>query len=103
MADTEAHARAAADAVKVEYEVLSAYMDGLSAIADDAVEIHPGTPEHVLRDAVHQRRRDCPDHGIRSIMWWREGFFVQRQPHLVLEPDVGLAYPNEDGWVYGAE
>ena len=43
-ADTEAHARAAADAVKVEIEELPAYMNAMDAIADDAIEIHPGTP-----------------------------------------------------------
>ena len=43
-ADTEAHARAAADAVKVEIEELPAYMSALDAMAPDAIEIHPGTP-----------------------------------------------------------
>ena len=43
-ADTEAHARAAADAVKVDIEQLPAYMNAMDAIAEDAIEIHPGTP-----------------------------------------------------------
>ena len=43
-ADTEAHARAAADAVKVEIEELPAYMSAPDAMAPDAIEIHPGTP-----------------------------------------------------------
>lgn len=43
-ADTEAHARAAADAVKVDIEELPAYMNAMDAIAEDAIEIHPGTP-----------------------------------------------------------
>ena len=43
-ADTEEHARAAADAVKVEIEELPAYMNAMDAIAPDAAEIHPGTP-----------------------------------------------------------
>ena len=43
-ADTEAHARAAADAVKVDIEELPAYMNAMDAIAEDAIEIHPGIP-----------------------------------------------------------
>ena len=43
-ADTEEHARAAADAVKVEIEELPAYMNAMDAIAPDAAEIHPGVP-----------------------------------------------------------
>ena len=43
-ADTEEHARAAAEAVKVEIEELPAYMNAMDAIAPDAAEIHPGIP-----------------------------------------------------------
>ena len=37
-ADTEEHARAAADKVKVDLEVLPAYMSGFAALAPDAIE-----------------------------------------------------------------
>ena len=43
-ADTEEHARAAAKTVKLDLESLPAYMSAMEAIADDAIEIHPGTP-----------------------------------------------------------
>src|SRR5208283_6095718 len=43
-ADTEEHARAAAAKVKVDLEVLPAYMSAPAAMAADAIEIHPGTP-----------------------------------------------------------
>ena len=41
---TEAQARAAAAKVKVDLEVLPAYMSAPAAMAEDAMEIHPGTP-----------------------------------------------------------
>ena len=47
-ADTVEHARAAADKVKVDLEVLPAYMSGFAALAPDAMEIHPGMPNVVL-------------------------------------------------------
>lgn len=43
-ADTEEQAKAAAKLVKVELEILPAYMSAPEAMADDAIEIHPGTP-----------------------------------------------------------
>ena len=43
-ADTIEQARAAVPKVKVELEELPAYMNALDAMADDAIEIYPGTP-----------------------------------------------------------
>lgn len=43
-ADTVEHAKEAAKKVKVDIEPLPAYMDAFSAMAEDAIEIHPGTP-----------------------------------------------------------
>ena len=43
-ADTVEQAKAAAEKVKVDLEMLPAYMNALDAMADDAIEIHPGSP-----------------------------------------------------------
>ena len=43
-ADTIEQALAAVPKVKVELEELPAYMNALDAMADDAIEIYPGTP-----------------------------------------------------------
>ena len=40
----EAEAKAAAGKVKVDLEALPAYMSAPAAMAEDAMEIHPGTP-----------------------------------------------------------
>lgn len=93
-ADTEAHARAAADAVKVEIEELPAYMNAMDAIADDAIEIHPGTP-----NAYYET--NCikgPDFDFDSAPHVAEiESYCSRQPHLPIEPDCGYAYIDEDG------
>ena len=95
-ADTEKHARAAADKVKVDLEVLPAYLDGLSAVSDDALEIHPGVPNLFNEMPCIKGEETRPI--MESAPYVVEGaFFVQRQPHLVLEPGVGLAYLDEDG------
>ena len=51
-ADTEEHARAAAEKVKVDLEVLPAYMNGFAALAPDAMEIHPGVPNVYYEQGV---------------------------------------------------
>lgn len=95
-ADTEAHARAAADAVKVEIEELPAYMSLPEAIAPDALEIHPGTP-----NAYYET--NCikgPDFDWSSVPDSRQveiESYCSRQPHLHIEPDCGYAYIDEDG------
>ena len=43
-ADTYDNACAAAEKVKVDLEVLPAYMSAPAAMEEDALEIHPGTP-----------------------------------------------------------
>ncbi|MGA8832289.1 MAG: molybdopterin-dependent aldehyde oxidoreductase [Desulfomonilaceae bacterium] len=95
-ADTEAHARAAADKVKVNLEQLPAYMSAPAAMADDAIEIHPGTPNVYYE----QKRAKGADTGplMKSAAYVVEGeYYLQRQPHLTMEPDVGFAYFDEDG------
>ena len=93
-ADTEAHARAAAAAVKVDIEELPAYMNAMDAIAPDAIEIHPGVP-----NAYYET--NCikgPDFDFDSAPNVVEiESYCSRQPHLHLEPDCGYAYIDEDG------
>ena len=93
-ADTEAHARAAAAAVKVDYEELPAYMNAMDAIAEDAIEIHPGTP-----NAYYET--NCikgPEFDFDSAPNVVEiESYCSRQPHLAIEPDCGYAYIDEDG------
>ena len=95
-AETEAEARAAAKMVKVQLEELPAYMSAPAAMAPDAIEIHPGTPN------VYFTIRNIKGTDTKPIMAnapyvVEDSFYVQRQPHMPVEPDVGLAYMNDDG------
>ena len=95
-ADTEANARAAADKVKVTLEELPAYMSAPAAMADDAIEIHPGTPNVYYE----QKRAKGADTGalMQTATYTVEAdYYLQRQPHLTIEPDVGFAYVDEEG------
>lgn len=93
-ADTEEHARAAAAAVKVDIEELPAYMNAMDAIAEDAIEIHPGTP-NAYYETNCIKGPDMDFDAAPNVVEIES--YCSRQPHLHLEPDCGYAYIDEDG------
>ena len=95
-ADTVEHAQAAADAVKVEIEELPAYMDAMSAKAEDAIEIHPGTPNVFFETNCIKGPEFDWDSVPENQMVDVESY-CSRQPHLHIEPDCGYGYYDEDG------
>jgi aldehyde oxidoreductase len=95
-ADTVENAKAAADKVVVDIEPLPAYMDAWSAMDEDAIEIHPGTPNVYYE--TNCIKGDEVDPIFETAAHVAEiHSFCSRQPHLVLEPDCGSAYIDEEG------
>ncbi len=93
-ADTIEQAKAAADTVKVELEQLPAYMSAPAAMAPDAIEIHPGTPNVYYEQKIAKGPATAPI--MESAPYVVEGsFYLQRQPHLTIESDMGFAYFDE--------
>lgn len=97
-ADTEEHARAAAEKVKVDLEVLPAYMSGFAALAPDAMEIHPGVPNAYYEQGV-VKGADTKPFFEKAKASVDITTYCSRQPHLHLEPDCGVAYIDDDGVV----
>ncbi|MEI2659678.1 MAG: 2Fe-2S iron-sulfur cluster-binding protein [Bifidobacterium adolescentis] len=97
-ADTIEQAKAAAAKVKVELEVLPAYMNALDAMADDAIEIHPGTPNVYYEQKVAKGPDTKPTMDTAAYVV-QDNFYLQRQPHLTIESDMGFAYYDEAGRV----
>lgn len=95
-ADTAAHAQAAADKVKVELELLPEYMSAPAAMADDAIEIHPGTPNVYFEVKVVKGEDTKPLLQAADVVV-EDDFYVGRQPHMPIEPDVGFAFFDEEG------
>ncbi|MCI1726155.1 MAG: molybdopterin-dependent oxidoreductase [Lachnospiraceae bacterium] len=96
-ADSKEEAEAAAAKVKVELQELPAYMSAPAAAAPDAKEIHEGTPnifceQDTVKGADPKELFKDPD-----VVTVTGDYYTQRVPHLVLEPDVGYAYFDEDG------
>ncbi|WHH58647.1 molybdopterin-dependent aldehyde oxidoreductase [Petroclostridium sp. X23] len=96
LADTPTQAQEAAEKVKVELEVLPAYMSAPEAMAEDAIEIHPGTP-NVYFETGRVKGEDTKPLMESLPYVIEDDFYVGRQPHLPLEPDVGFAYLDENG------
>lgn len=95
-ADTDKNAQAAAAKVKVELERLPEYMSAPAAMADDAIEIHPGTPNVYFEQRIAKGDETGPifDSAAHVI---EDDFYVGRQPHMPIEPDVGFAYLDDEG------
>ncbi len=95
-AATPAEAEAAAGKVVVDLEELPAYMSAPAAMAEDALEIHPGTPNVYFEVPIVKGADTAPL--MAAAAHTVEGeYYLQRQPHLTMEPDVGFAYFDDDG------
>jgi aldehyde oxidoreductase len=96
LAENEKAAHAGVEKVKVDLEVLPAYMNAPDAMAEDAIEIHPGTPNVYFENFIEKGEETSPIMAKAPYVV-EDSFYTQRQPHLPLEPDVGFAYVNDDG------
>ncbi len=95
-ARTYAIALKAADAVRVEYEVLPPVTDPEAALKPDAPRIHP--KGNLLSKSV-VRRGDVDAALARSVHVATGTFQTQRIEHAFLEPESSLAVPDGEGIV----
>lgn len=94
-ADTPEQAKAAAEKVRVELEILPAYMSAPAAMAPDAIEIHPGTPNVYFEQKI-AKGKDTATIMETAPYVVEDSFYLQRQPHLTIEGDMGFAYYDEN-------
>jgi len=90
-ADTAAHAQAAVEKVKVELELLPTYMSAPAAMAEDAIEIHPGTP-NIYFETQMVKGEDTAPLLKAADAFVEDDFYVGRQPHLPLEPRCRICF-----------
>ncbi|MGI6142863.1 MAG: molybdopterin-dependent aldehyde oxidoreductase [bacterium] len=96
-ADTEENAAKAVEKVKVELEPLPPYMSAPAAMAEDAIEIHPGTPNVYYIQKIAKGEDTKPIMEKDDIVTVEGDYYVGRQPHMPIEPDVGFAYIDDEG------
>ena len=70
-------------------------MSAPAAMAEDAIEIHPGTPNVYFEQTIAKGPDTAPVMATAAYVVEDE-FYLQRQPHLTIETDVGFAYFDED-------
>jgi len=94
VADTRHRARAAADLVAVEYEVLEPLCSPEAALVPGAPAIHDGGN---LLEVCAFARGDVEAALEESAHTVEETFTTQRIEHAFLEPEASLAVPEGDG------
>ncbi|MGI6721329.1 MAG: molybdopterin-dependent aldehyde oxidoreductase [Anaerovoracaceae bacterium] len=104
LADTRDHAKAGADAVKVDLEPLPEYMSYLEAVTPDSEQIHDwmdgisNYPPNVYsqQPVLKGDWEEVPDM-IEDAAYSVEGsFYSSREPHMSIEGDVMQGYYDED-------
>ena len=85
-AETEAAARAAAEAVKVEYEIIAPMLDVKSALAPNAPALQP----HIAPNNIVQRREvsqgDIAEGEAKSDIIVEDHFVTPPMQHTMIEP-----------------
>ncbi|HKV45676.1 MAG TPA: xanthine dehydrogenase family protein molybdopterin-binding subunit [bacterium] len=96
-AASEVQARAAVEAIEVDYEPLPGVFDVEAALAPDALRVHPDR-ENVL---IHWRlRQGNVDEGFRRAdVVIERTYRTQRVDHAYLEPEAGVAWVDDNGIV----
>ncbi len=93
VADTQFHARRAAQAVRVEYEVLEPVTDMFAALEPAAPAVHEGG--NLLEQCAFSRG-DVDGALATSAHVIEQTFTTQRIEHAFLEPEACLAVPKGD-------
>jgi selenium-dependent xanthine dehydrogenase len=100
VADTQFHARQAADKVKVDYEVLEPVTDPFAALEPGAPQVHPPGNLFVhenLLDSTLFSRGDVESGFAASTHIIEQTFATQPVEPAFLEPEACLAVPQGDG------
>jgi len=93
VADTQFHARQAAEVVAVDYEILDPVTDPEAALAPVSPQVHPDREN--LLDVCAFARGDVDAALADSAHVIEETFVTQRIEHAFLEPEACLAVPEE--------
>ncbi len=80
----------------MQLEELPAYLSAPEAMAEDAIESHPGTPNVYFEQRIAKGEETGPIFQKAPVVV-EDDFYVGRQPHMPIEPDVGFAYLDGEG------
>jgi CO/xanthine dehydrogenase Mo-binding subunit len=96
VAESEAIAEAARDAIQVEYQELPIVSDPLVAVHDDAPLLHPDRGSNVF--VQYRIRKGDIEQGFKEADVIIEGDYkTPAQEHAYLQPEAGIAYLDDAG------
>ena len=98
-AETRAQARAAAELIEVDYDVLEPVTDPFAATEPGAPRLHERAPGNVL-DVTRVARGDVDATLAGAAHVLTETFRTQHVEHAFLEPEASLAWPTAEGGVH---
>ncbi|MDR0309986.1 MAG: molybdopterin-dependent oxidoreductase [Acidobacteriota bacterium] len=96
-AETEAEARAAAKAVKVDLEILPSYKNVIESFMPNAIQLHKALPNFYLEQPVFKGRDTAEVFEEDGLIIAEGSFHRQHEPHLPIEPDVLQGYYDGEG------
>ena len=88
-------ARAAAQAIKVDYQVLPAVFDPEEAMVPDAPVLHDYAPDNLVKH-IPIRKGDVEKGFEQADLVVEQTYDTQQVEHAYLEPEAGLAYVDHD-------
>ena len=95
-ADTEENARAAAKAVKKNFDILPSYMSFPEAVVPNAIQLQEELPNFYMELPLYKGQETADI--FEDAPFVVEGsFYSPREPHLPIEPDVVQGYYEADG------
>ena len=96
VAETEAIATQARDAIRVEYEDLPIVTDPLAAMQTEAFLLHPDRGSNVF--GHYRIRKGDAEAALKEAYIVVEGVYdTPAQEHAFLQPEAGLGYMDEEG------
>ncbi len=96
VAETEAIARAAAELIHIEYEVLEPVTDMHRALEPDAPQVNHKNPTGNMLSRTAFTRGDLGEAERRTVYTARGTFQTQRIEHGYMEPECAIAIPNDE-------
>jgi xanthine dehydrogenase molybdenum-binding subunit len=95
VAETEAEARAAAQLIRVDYEILEAVTDMHKAALPGSIEVHEGRSNVLETCSI---RSGDADRELAAATWTAGGVYeTQRIEHAFLETETAVALPEDNG------
>lgn len=98
IAESERQARAAAEKVRVDYEVLPAVTDPREAMQEGSLLVHEDRGTNILHH-VRVRKGDVEAGFARSDVIVEDTYITPMVEHAYLQPEAGVGYIDEEGRV----